>query len=126
MRSCRLLIVVCSFLFTLPVFSAVTVSSPSNGNTLSSPVHFVATGSSPACSKGVAGMGIYTAPYVLAYKVKGSKLDTFLNMNPGAYNVTVKQWDNCGWATGTKVALSVNGSTGKTFVFSDLQSKSGW
>ena len=71
-------------------------------------------------------MGIYTAPSVLAYKVNGSKLDTFLNMNSGTYNVVVKQWDNCGWATGTNVALTVSGSTSKAIVFSDLQNKSGW
>ena len=72
-------------------------------------------------------MGIYTAPNVLAYKVNGSSLDTNLNMNSGTYNVTVKQWDNCGWATGTKVAFTVNGSSSKkAYVFSDLQSKTGW
>jgi len=121
-----LLTFVCLCLFAAPAFSIVNVSSPTNGNTSTSPVHFVATGSSPACSKGVAAMGIYTTPGVLAYTVKGSKLDTFLTMNSGTYNVTVKQWDNCGWATGTKVALTVSGSTGKTYVFSDLQSKTGW
>lgn len=75
-------------------------------------------------------MGIYTAPSQLAYSVKGAKLDTFLPLNSGSYNVTVKQWDNCGWAAGTKVALTVTGSSGSTsgkaYVFSDLQSKTGW
>ena len=121
----RLLTTVCLCWFALPAFSAVTVSSPSNGSTSTSPVHFVATGSSPACSKGVAAMGVYTAPNVLAYKVNGSQLDTMLPMNSGTYNVVVKQWDNCGWATGTDIALTVNGSS-KQYVFSDLQSKNGW
>lgn len=72
-------------------------------------------------------MGIYTAPNKLAYTVKGSKLDTSLNMDSGTYNVVVKQWDHCGWATGTNIALTVKGSsTSKTYVFSDLQSKGGW
>jgi len=126
MRLCRLFTLVCLFGFALPALSVVTVTSPSTGSTSASPVHFVATGNSPACSKGVGAMGIYTAPSVLAYKVNGSKLDTFLNMNSGTYNVVVKQWDNCGWATGTNVALTVSGSTSKAIVFSDLQNKSGW
>ena len=126
MRFCRWFTAVCLFASALPAFSVVTVSSPVSGSTSTSPVHFVATGSSPACSKGVAAMGIYTAPNVLAYTVKGSSLDTNLNLNSGTYNVTIKQWDNCGWATGTKVAFTVNGSSSKAYVFSDLQSKTGW
>src|SRR5215470_17868621 len=122
----RLLTIVCLCSFVPSAFSSVTVSSPSNGSTSSSPVHFVATGSSPACSKGVASMGIYTAPNVLAYTVNGSQLDTMLPMNSGSYNVVVKQWDHCGWATGANITLTVNGSTGKQYVFSDLQTKKGW
>src|SRR5947208_1161767 len=126
MHSVRVFALVCLFAFAVSAFSIVTVSSPTTGSTSTSPVHFVATGSSPACSKGVAAMGIYTAPNVLAYKVNGSSLDTNLNLNSGTYNVVVKQWDNCGWAAGTNVALTVNGSSSQAYVFSDLQSKTGW
>jgi len=126
MRFCRWFTAVCLFALALPAFSIVTVSSPGNGSTSTSPVHFVATGSSPACSKGVAAMGIYTAPNVLAYKVNGSSLNTNLNLNSGTHDVTIKQWDNCGWAAGTNVAVTVNGSSSKAYVFSDLQSKTGW
>src|SRR3989442_5394394 len=118
----KLYAVVClCAVFVLPAFAGVTVSTPGSGATVGSPVHFVATGSSPACSKGVAAMGIYTAPNVLAYKVNGSSLNTNLNLNSGTYNVVVKQWDHCGWAAGTNVALTVNGSSSKAYVFSDLQ-----
>src|SRR5437773_3289509 len=126
MHSVRVFALVCLFAFAVPAFAIVTVSSPTAGSTSTSPVHFVATGSSPACAKGVAAMGIYTAPNVLTYTVKGSKLDTNLKLNSGTHNVTVKQWDNCGWASGTKVAVTVNGSSSKAIVFSDLQSKTGW
>src|SRR5215470_1765752 len=123
----RLLIIVCLCSFVPSAFSSVTVSSPSNGSTSSSPVHFVATGSSPACANGVAALGIYTSPGVLAYKVNGANLDTNLNMNPGTYDVVVKQWDNCGWATGANLTVIVSGTLPqKTYVFSDLQSKNGW
>jgi hypothetical protein len=126
MRFCRWSTVVCLLILALPAFSTVTVSAPTNGATTTSPVHFVATGSSPACSRGVGAMGIYTAPNVLAYKVNGSKLDTQLTLSSGTYNIVVKQWDNCGWSAGANVALTVSGSTSKAIVFSDLQSKSGW
>src|SRR5947209_13133628 len=97
----RLLPVVCLFAFAAQAaFASVSVSSPTNGGTVQSPVHFVATGSS-TCSKGVASMGIYTAPGVLAYTASGSKLDTQLSLNAGTYNTVVEEWDYCGGATST-------------------------
>jgi len=103
---------VCLFAaFALPAFAGVSVTSPGNGSTSASSVHFVATASSPACSKGVAAMGIYTAPYVLAYKVNGSSLNTTLNMSPGKYNVVITEWDNCGSASTAPIALTVGTSS---------------
>ena len=61
----------------------VSVSSPANGSTVGSSVHFVATAGSTSCAKGVASMGIYKAPYQLAYTVSGTKLDTYLNLSAG-------------------------------------------
>ena len=111
--------------FALPAFAGVTVSSPTGGSTVSSPVHFVASGSSPACSKGVTSIGIYTAPYKLAYKVSGSKLDTYLTLGSGTYDTIVQQWDNCGWTATASVKITVSGtSSGKTFY--NLQHGSGW
>ncbi len=116
-------VVVCLCSFAVPAFAGVTVSSPGSGSTSASPVHFVASASS-ACSKGVASVGIYTAPNTLAYKVSGSKLDTLLNMNAGSYSVFVQEWDNCGQSSGTPISLTVSASSGKTF--SNLQSGKGW
>lgn len=128
MKVGKLYAVVClCSVFTLPAFAGVTVSSPGSGSTPASPVHFVATGSSPACSKGVASMGIYTAPYKLAYTVGGSRIDTYLTLSSGTYNTVVQQWDNCGWSATTPVTITVGGGTssgGKTF--SNLQKSSGW
>ena len=128
MRVGKLYAVVClCSVFALPAFASVTVSSPGGGTTSASPVHFVATGSSPACSKGVASMGIYTAPYQLAYTVGGSKIDTYLSLSSGTYNTVVQQWDNCGWSSTTPVTITVGGGTssgGKTFY--NLQKSSGW
>ena len=116
-------VVVCLCIFALPAFAGVAVSAPGNGSTSASPVHFVATGSS-ACLKGVAAVGIYTAPNALAYKVNGSKLDTYLKMNAGSYNVFVQEWDNCGHSAGTPISLTVSASSGRTF--SNLQKGKGW
>jgi len=43
-------------------FAGVTVTSPGDGSTVGSSVKFTAKGTT-SCSKGVASMGIYPAPY---------------------------------------------------------------
>ncbi len=104
--------------------SGVYVTSPSNGSTDSSPVHFAATATT-SCSKGVASMGIYTAPYQKAYTVSGASLSTDLTLSPGTYNASVEEWDNCGGASTTPVTITVNGgSSGSTFT--SLQASKGW
>jgi hypothetical protein len=114
--------------FTLPALAGVTVSGPSNGATVSSSAHFVASAASPACSKGVSAMGVYTAPGVLAYVVQGSKLDTYISLHPGTQYPVVQEWDNCGWSAKVRLTVNVGGSSagnaGK--VFSNLQNGSGW
>jgi acid phosphatase len=91
-------------------FGAVSVSSPTNNSTSSAPVHFVASAST-GCSKGVSAMGIYTAPFVLAYKVSGSNLNTYLGLAAGTYNTVVQEWDNCGSSSKTAITLTVSGSS---------------
>ncbi len=107
MRVGKLYSVVClGAVLAPPAFSGVTLASPGTGATVASPVHFVATGTS-SCAKGIAAMGIYTAPYVLAYVTSGSKLDTKLNMNPGTYNAVVHEWDKCGWSSHVAITIHV-------------------
>jgi hypothetical protein len=98
---------------SVPVFGAVSVSSPGNGTSLQSPVHFVASSSS-ACSAGVASMGIYTSPGVLSYVVKGSRLDTNIELGLGTHGVVVKEWDNCGGSSGATVTITVRGNVNVT------------
>ena len=109
MKFLKVCIMVCVCLFALESFAGVTVASPGTGS-FSSPVHFVASGSSPSCAKGVASMGIYTAPYVLAYVTPGAKLDTMLKLNPGNYNVVVQNWDNCGLTAKSSLQIQVGPS----------------
>jgi hypothetical protein len=95
-----------SILGAASAFAGVTVTSPSNGSTVGSSVHFSAT-STTSCSKGVASMGIYPSPYQLVYTVNGASLNTSLNFNPGTYSVVVEEWDNCGGASTTAVTITV-------------------
>jgi major membrane immunogen (membrane-anchored lipoprotein) len=112
MQKCALLIV-CFFAWMAPAaFAGVNVSAPSNGATLSSPVHYSATAGSTSCSKGVASMGIYSAPGVLAYVVNGTSLSTDLTFSAGTYDTTVEQWDYCGGAATTHVTITVNSGAG--------------
>ena len=100
-------------LFAIPALATVRVTSPTPGSSSASPIHFVASATT-TCSSGVSAMGIYTAPYVLAYKVSGSTLNTYLNLSSGTYNAVVQEWDACG-STKTAVTLFVssgNSSTG--------------
>ena len=108
-----ILLIVCSFALMAPAaFAGIKVSAPSNGATVSSPVHYSATAGSTSCSKGVASMGIYTSPGVLAYVANGTSLSTDLSLSPGTYNTTVEQWDYCGGASTAAVTITVSGSTG--------------
>src|SRR5215472_696819 len=122
---------VCLCAFALPAMAGVNVTSPGNGATVTSPVHFAASASS-SCSKGVAAMGIYTAPYVLAYKVNGARLSTSIAMSSGTRYPVVQEWDNCGGSSKVQLKVTVDpssanhssGSGGKTF--SSLQHSGGW
>ena len=89
---------------------AVTVSVPTNGSEVTSPVQFTASAASPNCSKGVASMRIYSSPGVIAYTVDGSSLNTQIDLSPGTYNTVVQSWDNCGNVGKTFVTITVNGT----------------
>lgn len=97
-------------LAVLPAAAGVTVTFPATGSTVSSPVHFVASAST-TCAAGVSSTGIYTAPFVLAYKVSGSALNTNLPLAPGTYNTVVQEWDKCGSSSKAAVTITVSGAT---------------
>lgn len=92
-------------------FAGVTVNEPSNGATVQSPVHYVASATT-SCSKGIASMGIYTAPYQLAYTSNGNKLDARLSLNSGTYNTVVEAWDYCGGASTKPITITVKQGSG--------------
>ncbi|MBZ5664375.1 MAG: hypothetical protein LAO30_07185 [Acidobacteriia bacterium] len=98
----------------------VTVSAPQNNGSVSPTVQFVASASSP-CAAGVAAMGIYTAPGVLAFSASGAEINTLLTLTPGVYHTVVEEWDHCGGAAVAPVTITVGGG-----VFGGLQKQSGW
>ncbi len=102
------------FIFIVLATSAlatVTVSSPSNGATLGSPVPYVATATATTCSKGVASMGIYVNNQ-LVYVVNGASMNTHWAFAPGTYSTVVEEWDYCGGATYTTLGITVSSQTG--------------
>ncbi len=106
--------------------ATVSVSAPTNNSTVATTVQYVATATT-TCSKGVAAMGIYTAPGVLAYTVSGAYLNTLLNLSSGTYNTVVQEWDNCGGSAKTAVTINVGSSSSPTQkTFYNLHQQSGW
>jgi hypothetical protein len=136
----KLFAIVClCTLIALPAAAGIWVSAPGSASvstsgsaTATSPVHFVATANSPACSKGVSHIGIYTTPNSLAYTVNASSLDTKIALNAGTYNVAVQEWDNCGWSSKAMLTLTVGSSTSGNpppssgMSFPNLQNQKGW
>jgi hypothetical protein len=105
---------------TPSALAGVSVSSPSNGSTVGSPVSFVANASTATCSKGVASMGVYVNNK-LTYVVNGASLSTNLPLSPGIYNTVVEEWDYCGGATFTSLTIKVGGN-----VLYNIQASGGW
>src|ERR1700730_5586273 len=60
-------------------FASVNVSSPGNGWTVGSPVHYVATGYTSTCSKGVSSMGVYVDNQLVKV-VNGASLNTSISI----------------------------------------------
>ena len=103
----------CSLIIGLLVTCAsatVNVNAPSSGNTVGSPVHYSASASSD-CAKGVASIGVYVDNQ-LVYVVNGKSLDTDLNIAAGDHRTVVEEWDFCGGASFTPVAITVTSQSG--------------
>jgi hypothetical protein len=86
--------------------AGVNVTSPAANSTVSSPVTYTASASSPTCSSGIAAMGIYVNNQ-LSYVTYSSSLNTSLVLNPGSYSTVVQEWDNCGGSSFTPVSINV-------------------
>ena len=116
MRRFVLVLALCSGTLTFAdVTGTVTVSAPANGSTVSTTVQYVASATT-GCAAGVAAIGIYTAPNVLAYSTSGSSLNTELSLSPGTYQTVVQSWDNCGDSSKTPVTIQVSAGSAQVQV----------
>jgi len=105
---------------------SVKISAPANNATVSPTVQFVASATT-SCKAGVAAMGIYTAPGVLAFKSNGASLNTLLTLANGQYHAVVQEWDNCAGTATAPVAINVgSGASGSSNQFANLHLASGW
>jgi hypothetical protein len=111
MRSCCYRPVFLILALTASALATVNVTSPQNGSTVTSPVHYAATASTSTCSRGVASMGIYV-DNLLKYVTQGASLDTDLSLSPGNYGTVVEEWDYCGGATYTSLKITVSNQSG--------------
>jgi len=91
-------------------FGGVNVSSPNSGSVVGSPVTYVAS-STTGCAKGVASMGVYVDNQ-LVYVANSTTLKTALSIGPGNHNTVVEEWDYCGGASYTPIAITVSGQAG--------------
>lgn len=89
-----------------PTSPSVTICTPANGATVSSPVNIVAgtTDTSPVTS-----MAIYV-DNVLATKQSVSQINASINMSPGNHYVVVQAWDNAGRIPKTPINITVGSS----------------
>ncbi len=92
--------------FSTSALATVTVTSPTAGSTVASPVHYIATASTSTCGQGVASMGIYVNNQLI-YTANGASLNTNITMANGQEHTVVEEWDYCGGATYTTVNLNV-------------------
>lgn len=90
-----------------PVSPSVTICSPANGVTVTSPVSVVAGTTDTAHP--VTAMKVYV-DNVAVYTVQASQLSTSLSMSGGQHNITVNAWDSSGAVFKSTVIITVSGT----------------
>jgi hypothetical protein len=88
-------------------FAGVTVSSPTNGATVTSPVKFVASATS---SSKITGMKIYV-DNLSVYSTTAASISTSIAMSQAKHNVVVQAWDSTGAVFKAPLTLTVSGTT---------------
>lgn len=108
LRSAFAIALLSIFAGALPVFAGVTVSSPSNGATVSTSVHVAASASPANAANPITAMRIYLDSTSM-YTVNAAKLDTYVSSPTGQHVITVQAWDSTGAVY--KSALTINVSS---------------
>jgi hypothetical protein len=87
-----------------PSSGAITITSPTNGATVASPVHFVLTAANAQA------IHIYVDNQ-LRYNVNANQVDTSLTMSTGGHYVVVQSWDAAGNLSRVTENITVSGSS---------------
>ncbi|MCA1554756.1 MAG: hypothetical protein LC737_10295, partial [Chloroflexi bacterium] len=111
-------------------FAGVTVSSPSNGSTVGTPAHFVASATS---TNPVVAMKIYVDNNI-AYSVSAAKIDTYVSMATGKHAIVVQSWDSKGLVSKSSFSVSISGTTSTSTstttttapTYTDIEQMTGW
>lgn len=90
----------------------VTVTSPANGATVTSPTKFIASASSSAP---VTAMRIYVDNQS-AFTTYSDKIDTSLTLATGTRNIVVQAWDSTGAVSKTNLTINVTAPAGAVTV----------
>jgi acid phosphatase len=90
------------FLGGAPISAGVVISSPTNGSTVSSPVHVVANSS----QSNITGTKVYVDG-TSKYSTGGTSVDTYTSMGSGSHRIVVKNWDSSGSITSSTVTITV-------------------
>jgi hypothetical protein len=110
-------------LFATVSFAQVTVTSPSNGATVSSPVNFNASATAVS-GRQITAMRIYVDS-TSVYLVNAASLSTGVNMSSGGHSVTVQAWDNLGAVYKTALSVNVSGTASNPYQ-SNLAATANW
>jgi len=108
--------------------AGVTVSSPSSGSSVGSPVHFVAQATSSSSSTPITSMRIYVdnaSVYVAAAK----SIDTNVTIANGSHSITVQAWDSAGHVYKSAFSITVQTSSvipPTATVFSKVEEMTNW
>jgi hypothetical protein len=85
-------------------FAGVTITSPQNGSTVSSPVHVVASATS---ANPITFMRIYV-DNIDVYDIAANRINTSVNMVAGRRNVIVQAWDSKGAVFKAPITITVS------------------
>src|SRR5207302_6965193 len=110
--------------------AGVTVSSPGNGSSLASPVHFVAKATASTSTARITAIQIYV-DNVRRYSTSSTSLDTSLSIAAGTHNVVVQAWDSKGTVYKAPLTISVQSAPPPTIpatakVFALIEDLTGW
>lgn len=95
-------------LSSLTAFAGVSVSSPSDGATVGSPMHVVA---SADAGNGIAAIRVYVDDNS-AYLTYSNNVDTYIPLGAGSHSVVVQAWDNSGNVSKQGMTVNVSGGSG--------------